>query len=263
FEFVAKDHDDESKTFLGRTGNFNGEDIINILLEEKQTAKYVTTKIYKEFVNDNVNDAHVEALSTIFFDSGYDISALMRNIFTADWFYADENMGSLIASPVDLITRFRRLIKMEFKEEKGQFNTQKILGQVLFFPPNVAGWKGGRNWVDSSTLMLRMQIPTRIIRGGGFNVRPKPEFEDAPEDEMTLKTSKKADVRSDWSGVVNYFKDVPTDQLTESVIETFIQSSSDHIDRNIIAQYVDNSSDEKRILSTIGVVMSLPEFQLI
>ncbi|HNA58174.1 MAG TPA: DUF1800 domain-containing protein, partial [Chitinophagales bacterium] len=263
FEFVAKDHDDESKTFLGRAGNFNGEDIINILLEEKQTAKYVTTKIYKEFVNDNVNDAHVEALSTIFFDSGYDISALMRNIFTADWFYADENMGSLIASPVDLITRFRRLIKMEFKEEKGQFNTQKILGQVLFFPPNVAGWKGGRNWVDSSTLMLRMQIPTRIIRGGGFNVRPKPEFEDAPEDEMTLKTSKKADVRSDWSGVVNYFKDVPTDQLTESVIETFIQSSSDHIDRNIIAQYVDNSSDEKRILSTIGVVMSLPEFQLI
>lgn len=263
YEFIAKDHDDGEKTFLGRKGNFNGNDIIDILLEEKQTARYITTKIYKEFVNEEVNVSHIDTLSTTFFESGYDISKLLRAIFTADWFYAEENMGALIAAPVDLITRFRRTIKLEFKEVKAQLNLQKVLGQVLFFPPNVAGWPGGRNWVDSSTLLLRMQIPTRIIKGGGFDIRPKPEFEDAPEDDIALRTSKKAEVRSDWSAVVNHFKKIPKEELTTAILNAFIQSPLDHVDRSLLDQYVDHSSDEKRILSTIGVVMSLPEFQLI
>lgn len=263
FEFVAKEHDDGEKTFLGRTGNFNGEEIINILLEEKGTARYVTRKIYKEFVNEEVDEARVDALSAVFFDSGYDISKLMRALFTAEWFYSEENMGSLVASPVDLITRFRRMIKMEFKEDKAQLNLQKVLGQTLFFPPNVAGWPGGRNWVDSSTLLLRMQIPTRIIKGGGFDIKPKPEFEDAPEDEIALRTSKKANVQSDWSALVNHFKKFPKEELIPQVLEAFIQSPKNHIDQSLIETYVDNSSDEKRVLSTIGIVMSLPEFQLI
>lgn len=263
YTFEAKDHDEGEKYFLSRTGNFNGTDIINILLEEKQTARYITTKIYKEFVNEEVQSAHIDQLSTVFYDSGYDISTLLRTIFTADWFYAEENMGVLIASPVNLITRFRRTIKLEFKEDKAQLNLQKVLGQVLFFPPNVAGWPGGRNWVDSSTLLLRMQIPTRIIKGGGFDIRPKPEFEDAPEDDIALHTSKKAEVRSDWSAIVNHFNKVPKEELTASILYAFIQSPLDHVDRVLIDRYVDNSSDEKRILSTIGIVMSLPEFQLI
>ena len=260
---MAKEHDDGEKTFLGRTGNFNGEEIISILLEEKGTARYVTRKIYKEFVNEEVDEARVDALSAVFFDSGYDISKLMRAIFTAEWFYSEENMGSLVASPVDLITRFRRMIKMEFKEDKAQLNLQKVLGQTLFFPPNVAGWPGGRNWVDSSTLLLRMQIPTRIIKGGGFDIKPKPEFEDAPEDEIALRTSKKANVQSDWSALVNHFKKFPKEELIPQVLEAFIQSPKNHIDQSLIETYVDNSSDEKRVLSTIGIVMSLPEFQLI
>lgn len=263
YEFVAKEHDDGEKTFLGKTGNFNGEDIIQILLQEKQTARYVAKKIYKEFVNEQVNETHLEALTTVFYDSGYDISKLLHTIFTADWFYAEENMGSIIASPVDLITRLRRNIKMQFKEDKAQINLQKVLGQVLFFPPNVAGWPGGKNWVDSSTLLLRMQIPTRIIKGGGFDIKPKPEFEDAPEDDIALRTSKKANVQSDWSGMVNFFKKIPKEELTRSVVDAFIQSPTEHIDFALIEQYVDNSTDEKRILSTIGIVMSLPEFQLI
>jgi len=263
YEFVAKEHDDGVKNFLGRSGNFNGQDIINILLEEKQTARYVVRKIYKEFVNEKVDDPRLEQLTEVFFDSGYDISKLMRAIFTADWFYAEENMGSIIASPVELITRFRRLIKMEFKEDKQQLNFQKVLGQILFFPPNVAGWPGGRNWVDSSTLLIRMQFPTRILKGGGFDVRPKPEFEDAPEDDMALRTEKKAEVRSDWNGLVNAFKKTDKEMLTDAIMQSFIQAPDTHIDRTLIAAYIDNSSDEKRILSTIGVVMSLPEFQLI
>ena len=152
---------------------------------------------------------------------------------------------------------------LDFKEDKAQLNLQKVLGQILFFPPNVAGWPGGRNWVDSATLMLRMNFPTRIVQGGGLDIRPKPEFEDAPEDENVLKSKKKAEVISDWSKIVNVFKNVKKEELTETVLQYFIQAPKNNIDTALIEQYIDNSTDEKRIISTVGIVMSLPEFQLI
>ncbi|MBP9881459.1 MAG: DUF1800 domain-containing protein, partial [Chitinophagales bacterium] len=171
FEFVEKEHDDGEKEFMGMKGNFNGQDIINILLSKKQTARYVTYKIYKEFVNDDVDETIVAQLTDQFFESGYDIGKLMKTIFTADWFYDEKNVGTHIASPVELLTRYKRLLNIGFKDDKAQLVVQKVLGQVLFFPPNVAGWPGGKNWVDSSTLTLRMNIPTRIVEGGGFDIR--------------------------------------------------------------------------------------------
>ena len=263
FEFVAKEHDDGEKEFMGMKGNFNGQDIINILHSKKQTARYVTYKIYKEFVNDDVDETIVAQLTDQFFESGYDIGKLMKTIFTADWFYEEKNVGTHIASPVELLTRYKRLLNIGFKDDKAQLVVQKVLGQVLFFPPNVAGWPGGKNWVDSSTLTLRMYIPTRIVQEGGIDIRPKPESEGAPEDETALKARKRSEIFSDWASIVTAFKMVPKEALTDVVIEAFIQSPKQGIDKALIEKYVDHSTDDKRIISTVGIVMSLPEFQLI
>jgi uncharacterized protein (DUF1800 family) len=248
---------------MGIKGNFNGQDIIDILLKKQETAQYITKKIYKEFVNETIDEARVTSLAEQFFKDGYDVSKLLRSIFTSDWFYDEKNIGSHIASPVELIVRYKKLIDIGFKDDRAQLAVQKVLGQVLFFPPNVAGWPGGKSWVDSSTLTLRMNIPTRIIQGGGFEIRPKPEFEDAPEDEATLKAKKRSEVYSDWSKLVAAFKQVKKEALTDTIIEAFIQAPKTGIDKALIEQYIDHSTDEKRIISTIGIVMSLPEFQLI
>ncbi|MEZ5013131.1 MAG: DUF1800 domain-containing protein [Chitinophagales bacterium] len=263
YAFVEKDHDFDEKDYLGRKGKFNAEDIINILLEEKQTARYVTTKIYKEFVHEVPDTDRVEMLTNTFYDSGYDIAALMRTIFTSDWFYDEKNVGSRIASPVELIIRYKKLIGLDFKDDKALTNLQKVLGQTLFFPPNVAGWPGGKNWVDSSTLTLRMEIPKRIIKDGGFDIRPKPEFEDAPEDETKLRTDKKAQVRSDWSKLVHFMRNEKEEAYTSVLLKYLIQSPTDLVDTALIEKYVDHSSPENRIISTAGIIMSLPEFQLI
>lgn len=263
FEFVADEHDTGEKEFLGRKGNFSGEEILNILLEEKQTAKYITTKIYKEFVNEEPDEEIIIQLADEFYKSGYDISKLMRDIFISEWFYDEKNIGSRIASPVELIVRYKKLIGLDFKDQKNMSGLQKILGQVLFFPPNVAGWPGGRTWVDSSTLALRMNMPVRIINGGGFDIRPKPEFEDAPEDEAMLKTKKRAEVISDWTKFVSVFKNVKEDELTDVLLEYLIQSPKKDIDKSLIEKYADHSTIENRIISTAGIIMSLPEFQLI
>ena len=263
FEFVADEHDTGEKEFLGRKGNFSGEEILNILLEEKQTAKYITTKIYKEFVNEEPDEEIIIQLADEFYKSGYDISKLMRDIFISEWFYDEKNIGSRIASPVELIVRYKKLIGLDFKDQKNMSGLQKILGQVLFFPPNVAGWPGGRTWVDSSTLALRMNMPVRIINGGGFDIRPKPEFEDAPEDDAMLKTKKRAEVISDWTKFVSVFKNVKEDELTDTLLEYLIQCPKKDIDKSLIEKYVDHSTIENRIISTAGIIMSLPEFQLI
>ena len=155
-EFVDRPfvHDNGRKTFLGKTGNFNGDDIIDILLEQKQTAKFIIQKIYKYFVNDTPDAGKIDMLANRFYQSNYDISKLLTYIYTSDWFYSDKNIGTRIKSPVELLVGIRRLLPMELDKPEVQLLFERALGQILFYPPNVAGWPGGKNWIDSSTLML-------------------------------------------------------------------------------------------------------------
>ncbi|RYG35943.1 MAG: DUF1800 domain-containing protein, partial [Chitinophagaceae bacterium] len=151
FVFRKQQHDSGSKSFLGKEGNFNGDDIIRILLEQKQTAIYLTTKIYRFYVNENVDSKRVSQLADVFFNSGYDIAKLLQSIFESDWFYAQENTGNRIKSPVELLVGLRRNLELDIENGQVQLLFQRLLGQLLFYPPNVAGWPGGRSWIDSST----------------------------------------------------------------------------------------------------------------
>ncbi len=167
FVFNERVHDfDGKEEFLGQKGNFTGDDILTIILSNKQVAVFVCTKIYREFVNPNVNNERVQTLADGFFKSDYDISALMRQIFTSDWFYDDENIGAKVTSPVELIVRYKKLVNVNTTNKKTLIDLQKALGQVLFFPPNVAGWKGGNTWIDSTSLLLRLSMPDVAYKGG-------------------------------------------------------------------------------------------------
>ena len=166
-------HDYGSKTFMGETGQFKAAEIIDIILAQKQTAKYITSKIYRYFVNTNVDEKTVNKLAEDFYDSDYDIKKLMQQIFDSDWFYADENMGSKVKSPVDLLVGLMRQCAIEFKQTKVLVVISKILGQVLFFPPNVAGWSIGKQWIDSSTLLFRMRLADFLFLGQKINAKAK------------------------------------------------------------------------------------------
>jgi len=98
FVFRQQFHDTGNKTIFGKTGNFDGDDVIAMLLENRQTATYITNKIFKFFVNDNPDPAIVDKLSKDFYQSGYDIKKLMSAIFQSSWFYAPENTGVKIKS---------------------------------------------------------------------------------------------------------------------------------------------------------------------
>ncbi len=264
-EFIDRpfQHDNGNKTFLGRTGNFNGDDIIDILLEQKQTAKYITQKIYRYFVNDVPDLSKIEMLSKRFYESGYDIKKLLADIYNSAWFYDDKNIGTRIKSPVELLVGIRRLIPLELEKPEMQLLFQRALGQILFYPPNVAGWPGGKNWIDSSALMLRMRIPQILTNADEFVVKPKDDDDTmmGMEGADTKPKVRQVNVRVDWNSVIKVFDKTLKENLLQQISEIVLQTKS-KIEVNIIERYVEKNSRDAYIKSTIVELMSTPEYQL-
>jgi uncharacterized protein (DUF1800 family) len=184
FVFRKFQHDFGSKTVLGRTGNFDGGEVLDILLEEKQTARFVTRKLYRFLVNEKVDEEKVNWLADRFYKNNYEISKLLEDIFTSDWFYEEKNIGAQIKSPIELLAGIQRMLPMKLQKDEALLLIQRALGQILFYPPNVAGWPGGKTWIDSSTLMLRMRLPKMLNDQDEFNVKVKED-----DDQMMGRSS--------------------------------------------------------------------------
>src|SRR5436190_7897638 len=118
YVFRRFQHDFGSKTFLGKTGNLTGEEVLDHLLAQKQTARFITQKMYKFFVNDTPDQKNIEWLADRFYKNDYDIGKLCEDIFTSDWFYDDKNIGVKIKSPVELLTGIQRMLPMTLENEE-------------------------------------------------------------------------------------------------------------------------------------------------
>ena len=164
FKFRYFQHDDGVKTVLGRSGNFDGDDVLNILLAQPATAELITAKLWREFVSPEPDPAAVQRLASRFRDSGYDIKVVLRGLLTSPAFYAQENRASLIKSPVDLTVGTLELFQVETGELTPFAVLNAALGQNLFAPPNVKGWPGGESWINSTTLLARKQFLDRLFR---------------------------------------------------------------------------------------------------
>lgn len=267
FMFRRNQHDDGSKTVLGKTGNFTGEDIISLLTEQKQTAVFISRKIYKFFVNENADETKVTWLSDRFYKNGYDIKKLMEDIFTSSWFYEEKNIGTKIKAPVELLCGIRRLLPMQMENDQSQLLFERALGQVLFFPPNVAGWPGGKNWIDSSSLMLRLRIPQILAANEMMDIRPKAD-DDVQMGQMMeagIKRMKEAvkggTATIEWTAVNKIFEKIPRERLLENISATVLQTKG-RTSTAVLDKYVNTENRENFIKSTIVNLMSTPEYQL-
>jgi uncharacterized protein (DUF1800 family) len=273
FVFRQFQHDNGNKTVLGKTGNFDGDNVLDILLDNKQTARFITQKIYRYFVNETIDQDKTEWLAGRFFKNDYAISGLMEDIFTANWFYDEKNIGVKIKSPIELIAGIRRMLPMKLENEDAQLLLQRVLGQVLFYPPNVAGWPGGKSWIDSSTLMARMRIPQMISDNDELNVRPKTDDDQMmgrmENTELTAVKIKNAAGRTgrpikaeiDWNNYLKSFESVPREQLVDALNNSLLQVNPSY-SRDLISNYADNSSRESFMKTATIQIMSTPEYQM-
>ena len=157
-------HDGAVKTVLGRSGEFKGDEVLDILLAQPQTAAFVVGKMWKEFVSAEPDAREVKRIAAAFRESGYDIRAALRALLLSDAFFAPPNRGALIKSPVDLVIGTMRQFDVGYSDPLPLTLLLRTLGQDLFAPPNVKGWPGGEAWINSTTLLARKQFLERLFR---------------------------------------------------------------------------------------------------
>ncbi|MBC8155902.1 MAG: DUF1800 domain-containing protein [Bacteroidetes bacterium] len=266
FMFRQNQHDDGPKTIFGQTGNFTGEDVIRLLLEKKQTARFVTTKIYRFLVDEQPTSAaantRINTLADRFYSTGYDITDLLETILTADWFYEPAIVGNRIKSPVELVAGMQHTLDLTFGQKQSLIFIQRTLGQVLLYPPNVAGWPGGRNWIDSSSLLFRMKLPDVLLQAGQTTIQPK-EDGDVNTEILSRRGQGVLTVTADWAAFEAAFATVSTDKLPDELAAFLLQQPLAPAQQGeVLKRIKPGSSRSEQVRTLTATLMALPEYQL-
>jgi len=260
FVFRTNQHDDGEKIFQSKTGNLKGEDILNIILQNPKTSTFICTKIYRYFVNEIVDYQIIEQMTKRFRSTDYDIKDLMEYIFKSDWFYKQENIGTRIKSPVELLVGLQRNFGIQFERKQPVLFIQKSLGQILFYPPNVAGWSGGKNWIDSSTLMTRMKLPELIFKDSEITFNPKDEGD--VNTENLSKKIKQMQANIDWSAFQNNFPTQDPQELLNKLDAYLLSRPLSAQQKSIILGKSEGKTSLSLLQNIAQSIASLPEYQL-
>lgn len=256
YTFLPRIHDQGQKTFMGKTADYCGEDIIDMILSNKQTAKFISAKLYRYLVNDVPDPVRVNEMADVFYNANYEIKPLLEHVFLSGWFYDNQNIGVIIKSPVQLLVSLTRQFYITYNNPDVLLQFQRTLGQVLFKPPNVAGWPGGKAWIDSSSLMYRIKIASILLNAGVIDFTGKA----TPEDEAFITAThkqqfnviKRTQAVPDWD---KFLHDIP---LNVSRLEVAGFMLEPKLNQTVINE-VNQSPDIK---SMVIQVASTPEYQL-
>ncbi|WP_459212502.1 DUF1800 domain-containing protein [Aquimarina rhabdastrellae] len=253
FKLRNRQHDIGEKIFIGKKGNWDGEDIIEMITTHKECARFICKKLYTYFVNDKPNETHITEMIAVFYPS-YDIEKVMKHIFLSSWFYQDENIGVKIKSPIDVLVGIGRTIPIAYQKPKELMYLQKLLGQVLLFPPNVAGWSGGQDWINANTLMLRLKLPALLLNQGVIALEEKRAFEDDFEKFNKKKNrNKRLHVEANWEAFEKIYSNKHRQYIQEMLLPQKLSSATQkHI----------SSLTTTDLKSFCIQLMSIPEYQM-
>ena len=167
FSFERDQHDFEMKTFLGVTGNHDGTDIIDIIMEQPVTSLFISKKLFEFFAYDNPEPRVLAELSSTFNSSGYSIKAVVEQILTSDEFYSERAYRAKIKSPTELVVGAMLQLEVDTNWERIGPVYLTPMGQELFNPFDVSGWPNGGEWINSSTLLNRLNFVHSISLASG------------------------------------------------------------------------------------------------
>ncbi len=181
--FVVKDdqHDHGQKTFLGRTGDFDGVQVIDIIMQQPVTANYMAGKLYRFFVREDLDPKLQVQLGDVLRKGAYEIAPFLETVFLSRDFYSDASMGALIQSPVVLaVSSYKKLGQASVPGVPDFNSATRALGQQLMAPPTVAGWAQGRAWITPGLLLERGNF-ARDVLFPDINFIPPDRYNPAPD----------------------------------------------------------------------------------
>ncbi len=162
FLFNRNQHDDGRKTFLGRTGNFDGTDIVDIIYQQPAASKFWATSLLNYFVYNDPEPELVDRVAALLRKNDFALAPVMSTLLQSNVFYSDRAYRALVKSPAEFVVGTHVAFGLQ-QIVPNAFRAMGGLGQMLFFPPNVAGWPGGTNWITSQTLIARENFVAGLV----------------------------------------------------------------------------------------------------
>ena len=171
-------HDDSVKHILGKIGNWDGDDFVDIILSRDVCSEFICWKLYRFFVNDmpgeptQAGQEFVLELAKLFRSKDFDLKPILRTIFESRHFYEPDNVCSQIKSPVQLVVQAIRSLRTPPRSLRALLSATDLMGQNILYPPSVKGWEGGRSWINTATMFVRQNILVYLLTGQRPGVYP-------------------------------------------------------------------------------------------
>ncbi len=163
FAYNSRAHDHGLKSFMGQTGNLDGWDIIDTIFQQPAAARRISRKLFEFFAYPDPDPEIIDALASNLRYNNYEIRPLLNQLFRSKVFYSKKAIGTQIKSPVQFVVQLARDLNLSEPPYAAMAEASANLGQNLFFPPNVAGWAGGRTWINANTLLERYNLPRTLV----------------------------------------------------------------------------------------------------
>lgn len=165
-KFIAKEHDDGDITIFGKTQKFNGDQFVDLILEQPATSRFIAYRLFNYFVYDEPSQELIGQLATVLKDGKYEIKPFLRTVFLSREFYSPKAMGTHHKSPAQLVVGTLRILGIKEVNGESLVQAMRNMNQDLFDPPNVKGWDGGEAWINSVTLFARNNFTTNLVSRG-------------------------------------------------------------------------------------------------
>jgi len=265
FSFNKRQHDGGSKRVLGQTGNFDGNDLVDVILTQQACAMFIVLKLYRFFVRDVPMDLSamdigtrrvIVKLTNLFRATGYEIRPVIRKMLLSRHFYDPANIGTKIKSPSELLIGSVRSLKVPVRDMGIVSDAMELMGQSLFLPPSVKGWDGGRSWINTSTMFVRQNTLIYLLTGV-LPTRPLMFKEQSHFDALALVPSLNTATETHASDeqIVRELSMLTLGDAQESVIRTVLRGARVDEDEGALRK-------NEGAVRALVLLTSMPEYQL-
>lgn len=274
-EFVERPffRDTGDKTVLGHTGDLRGEDVLKIIVEQPQSARFITAKLWNYFAGQEPSDELITALAEEFRSSGGEFKPLLKTMFQCEQFYSDSIIRNQVKSPVQWLVSSVRVLERPLPPPFMCFGLTRNLGQDLFAPPNVKGWDGGLSWITTNNLLARyneaavlvqgdVSVIRSVMAGGGFFGGVKVAGEEMRR-QNGLRNVRLA-IHVDAEKILTEQERSDKTKLVAALEKRLLQATLSPKQEQTLRDYLagQETLNDTVVLDTIRLMMSTPDYQL-
>ncbi len=242
-------HDGGSKTFLGQTGNFDADAIVDIVLAQDAAPAFFAERVFEEFTYRRPDPSVIEPIARVARDSGFDMRAVLRAVLTSEAFYAPEAYRAIVRSPVEFVIGSLRLAGLTM-DGRVLVAACRSMGQTLFDPPNVAGWPGGRTWLGTSAWFARVNAAGALMNGFGAG---RERFDGAPPETFVDPAARTSAEAVDAAALT--LVDGVLDEASRATLRAFLDEGGPFAS-------LGESARQERLRGLVTLLLASPEYQL-